>query len=104
MNWRIIFRSLKNKDMQKRLGIVFGLIVAFRFLAHIPVPLANPTELRTIIESVITSSDFGGFLNLMSGGALSQISIVLVGMSPFITASVITQLLTIAIAILEVLH
>lgn len=104
MNWRIIFRSLKNKDMQKRLGIVFGLIVAFRFLAHIPVPLANPTELRTIIESVITSSDFGGFLNLMSGGALSQISIVLVGMSPFITASVITQLLTKAIPKLEELH
>ena len=104
MNWKIIFRSLKNKDMQKRLGIVFGLIVAFRFLAHIPVPLANPTELRSIIESVVSSSDFGGFLNLMSGGALSQISIVLVGMSPFITASVITQLLTKAIPKLEELH
>ena len=104
MNWRIIFRSLKNKDMQKRLGIVFGLIVAFRFLAHIPVPLANPTELRTVIQSVVTSSDFGGFLNLMSGGALSQISIVLVGLSPFITASIITQLLTKAIPKLEEIH
>ena len=104
MNWRIIFRSLKNKDMQKRLLIVFGLIVAFRFMAHIPVPLANPTQLRTVIQSVIGSSDFGGFLNLMSGGALSQISIVLVGMSPFITASIITQLLTKAIPKLEELH
>lgn len=104
MNWRIIFRSLKNKDMQKRLLIVFGLIVAFRFMAHVPVPLANPTELRTVIQSVIGSSDFGGFLNLMSGGALSQISIVLVGMSPFITASIITQLLTKAIPKLEELH
>ena len=90
MNWRIVVRSLKNRDMQKRLGIVFGLIVAFRFLAHVPVPLANPTELKSIIEGVVSSSDFGGFLNLMSGGALSQISIVLVGMSPFITASIIT--------------
>ena len=104
MNWRIIFRSLKNKDMQKRLLIVFGLIVAFRFMAHVPAPLANPTELRTVIQSVIGSSDFGGFLNLMSGGALSQISIVLVGMSPFITASIITQLLTKAIPKLEELH
>ena len=104
MNWRIIFRSLKNKDMQKRLLIVFGLIVAFRFMAHVPVPLANPTELRTVIQSVIGSSDFGGFLNLMSGGALSQISIVLVGMSPFITASIITQLLTKATPKLEELH
>ncbi|MFZ1258113.1 MAG: preprotein translocase subunit SecY [Candidatus Saccharimonas sp.] len=104
MNWKTVFRSLKNRDMQKRLGIVFGLIVAFRFLAHIPVPLAEPTKLRDIIEKVVSSSDFGGFLNLMSGGALSQISIVLVGMSPFITASIITQLLTKAIPKLEELH
>jgi preprotein translocase subunit SecY len=104
MNWKTVFRSLKNKDMQKRLGIVLGLLIAFRFLAHIPVPLAEPTQLKTIIDSIISSSDFGGFLNLMSGGALSQISIVLVGMSPFITASIITQLLTKAIPKLEELH
>lgn len=104
MNWRTVFRSLKNRDMQKRLGIVLGLLIAFRFMAHIPVPLAEPTKLKTIIESVIGNSDFGGFLNLMSGGALAQISIVLVGMSPFITASIITQLLTKAIPKLEELH
>ena len=90
--------------MQKRLGIVLGLIVAFRFLAHIPVPLAEPTKLKAIIDNVVNSSDFGGFLNLMSGGALAQMSIVLVGMSPFITASIITQLLTKAIPKLEELH
>lgn len=104
MNWRTVFRSLKNRDMQKRLGIVLGLIVAYRFLAHIPVPLAEPTKLKTIIDNVVNNSDFGGFLNLMSGGALSQMSIVLVGMSPFITASIITQLLTKAIPKLEELH
>ncbi len=104
MNWKTVFRSLKNRDMQKRLGIVLGLIVAFRFLAHIPVPLAEPTKLKTIIDNVVNSSDFGGFLNLMSGGALSQMSIVLVGISPFITASIITQLLTKAIPKLEELH
>lgn len=104
MNWRTVFRSLKNRDMQKRLGIVLGLLVAFRFMAHIPVPLAEPTKLKTIIDSVVSNSDFGGFLNLMSGGALAQISIVLVGMSPFITASIITQLLTKAIPRLEELH
>lgn len=104
MNWRTVFRSLKNRDMQKRLGIVLGLLIAFRFMAHIPVSLAEPTKLKTIIESVIGNSDFGGFLNLMSGGALAQISIVLVGMSPFITASIITQLLTKAIPKLEELH
>jgi len=104
MNWKTVLRSLKNKDMQKRLGIVLGLLIAFRFMAHIPVPLAEPAQLKTIIESVVNSSNFGGFLNLMSGGALAQISIVLVGMSPFITASIITQLLTKAIPKLEELH
>ena len=104
MNWRIVLRSLKNRDMQKRLGIVLGLLIAYRFLAHIPVPLANPTELKSIIDNVVNSSDFGGFLNLMSGGALAQISIILVGLNPFITASIITQLLTKAIPKLEELH
>lgn len=104
MNWKTVFRSLKNRDMQKRLGIVIGLLIVFRFMAHIPVPLAEPTKLKDIINTVVNSSDFGGFLNLMSGGALSQLSIVLVGMSPFITASIITQLLTKAIPKLEELH
>ena len=104
MNWKIIFRSLKNRDMQKRLLIVLGLIVAYRFLAHVPVPLAEPTQLREVVSSVISGNDFGGFLNLLSGGALSSFSIVLVGLTPFITASVITQLLTKAIPRLEELH
>jgi len=104
MNWKIILRSLKNRDMQKRLGILFGLIAVFRLLAHVPVPLANATELKTIITNLIGSSDFGGFINLLSGGALAQFSIVLVGLGPFITASIITQLLTKAIPRLEELH
>ena len=104
MNWKTIFRSFKNKDMRKRLLIVLGLIVAYRFLAHIPVPLAQPTQLKEVISSVVSGSDFGGFLNLLSGGALASFSIVLVGMSPFITASVITQLLTKAVPSIEELH
>lgn len=104
MNWKTIFRSLKNRDMQKRLAIVIGIIVAYRFLAHVPVPLTEPTKLKEVIDSVVSGSDFGGFLNLLSGGALASFSIVLVGMSPFITASIITQLLTKAIPKLEELH
>src|SRR5690349_9839735 len=104
MNWKTIFRSFKNKDMQKRLFIVLGIIVAYRFLAHIPVPLAEPTQLKEVINSVVSGSDFGGFLNLLSGGALASFSIVLVGMSPFITASIITQLLTKAVPRIEELH
>lgn len=104
MNWKTIFKSFRNRDMQKRLAIVLGLVVVYRFLAHVPVPLAEPTKLKEVIDSVVNSTDFGGFLNLLSGGALASFSIVLVGLSPFITASIITQLLTKAIPKLEELH
>ncbi len=104
MNWKTIFRSFKNRDMQKRLAVVLGLVVVYRFLAHVPVPLAEPTKLKEVIDSVVNASDFGGFLNLLSGGALASFSVVRVGLSPFITASIITQLLTKAIPKLEELH
>ena len=104
MSWKTILRSLKNKDMQKRLLIVLGLIVVYRLLAHIPVPLAEPTLIREAINAVLGQSDLGGFLNLLSGGALASFSLVLVGLSPFITASIITQLLTKAVPKLEELH
>lgn len=90
--------------MQKRLLIVLGIIIVYRLLSHVPVPLAEPTQLREVINSVVSGTDFGGFLNLLSGGALASFSIVLVGLTPFITASVITQLLTKAIPRLEELH
>lgn len=104
MNWKTIFKSLKNRDMQKRLLVVLGIIVVYRFLSQIPIPIAEPTQLKQIINSALSSTDLGGFLNLLSGGALASLSIVLVGLSPYITASVITQLLTKAIPKLEELH
>jgi preprotein translocase subunit SecY len=104
MNWKNILKSLKSRDMQKRLLIVIGLIVVYRFLAHIPVPLADPATLKEVLNNVLSQSDLGGFINILSGGALANLSIVLVGLSPYITASVITQLLTKAIPKLEELH
>ncbi|MGH7196506.1 MAG: preprotein translocase subunit SecY [Candidatus Saccharimonadales bacterium] len=104
MNWKTIFKSLKSRDMQKRLVIVLGLIVVYRLLAHIPVPLAEPTALKEVLQNVLTGTDLGGFMNILTGGALANLSIVLVGLSPYITASVITQLLTKAIPRLEELH
>jgi preprotein translocase subunit SecY len=104
MNWKTIFASLRNRDMQKRLLAVLGIVVVYRFLSQIPVPLAKPTELRQVIENAVGSTDLGGFLNLLSGGGLASLSVVLVGLSPFITASVVTQLLTKAVPRLEELH
>lgn len=104
MNWKTIFKSFKSRDMQGRLLTVLAIVIVYRFLAFIPVPLAEPTQLKEVIDNVVRSTDFGGFLNLLSGGALASFSIVLVGLSPYITASIITQLLTKAIPRLEELH
>ncbi|HET6622732.1 MAG TPA: preprotein translocase subunit SecY, partial [Candidatus Saccharimonadales bacterium] len=104
MNWKTIFASLKSADMRKRLLTVLGIVVAYRFIAQIPVPIAEPTQLRQILQNTFSSSDLGGFLNLLSGGALTSLSVVLVGLSPYITASIITQLLTKAIPKLEELQ
>jgi len=90
--------------MLKRILAVLFIIIIFRLMAHIPVPLAEPTQLKDILDQTINSTDLGGFLNLLSGGALAQFSIVLVGLSPYITASIITQLLSKAIPKLEELH
>lgn len=87
--------------MRRRVLAVLGLIAAYRFLAHIPVPLAEPTQLKDAMQQVISQNSFGGFLNLLSGGALVSMSIMLVGLSPYITSSVVMQMLTKAIPRLE---
>jgi len=101
MHFKTILKSLKNKDMLKRVFIVLGILVAYRILAHIPVPMGDASTFRDAVEKLITSSDFGSFLNLISGGGLTNFSIILVGLSPFITASIIMQLLSKAIPRLE---
>lgn len=101
MNFKNIFRSLKNKDMLKRLGIILGIIVLYRFLAHIPVPMGEPKTFQEAVSNLISQSDFGSFLDLISGGGLTAFSIILVGLGPFITASIVIQLLTKAIPSME---
>ena len=101
MNFKTIFKSLKHKDVLKRVFIVLGLIVIYRFLAHVPVPLGEPTTFQEAVQNLITKSDFGNFLNLISGGGLTAFSILLVGLSPYITSSIVVQLVTKAIPRLE---
>jgi preprotein translocase subunit SecY len=107
MNWKIIWKSLSDGDMRKRIFAVLGLLVVFRILAHIPIPLSNPQTLRQVLDSLFTSNDtpqFLSFINVLSGGALANFSIMLVGMGPYINASIIMQLLTKAIPKLEALN
>ena len=104
MNFKTIFKSFKNKDMRKRIFAVVGILVVYRFLAHIPVPLGDATTFKQAIDNLVNSTDFGGFINLISGGGLTNFSILLVGLSPYITASIVMQLLTKAIPRLEELN
>lgn len=107
MNWKVIGRSLKNKDMRKRIFAVLGILIVFRILAHIPVPLSDPQTLKQVLQTVFTSSHSSqllSFINVLSGGALANFSIMIAGLGPYINASIIMQLLTKAIPRLEALH
>ncbi len=101
MNFKTILKSFKNKDMLKRILTVVGILVAYRILAHIPVPLGDNATFKSAVENLINGTDFGGFINLISGGGLTNMSIILVGLSPYITASIVLQLLTKAIPSME---
>lgn len=79
-------------DRHLRNSILFTLValIAFRFLASIPVPGVNPEVLAQFLQN----NEFFSFLNLFSGGGLSQLSIIVLGVGPYITSSIIMQLMT----------
>ncbi len=107
MSWKTIWLSLKNADMRKRVLAVLGMLFIFRVLAHIPIPLASGETLKQILETLFTSNNTPqllSFINVLSGGALAHFSIMLVGLGPYINASIIMQLLTKALPKLENLN
>src|ERR1700733_11650063 len=107
MNWKVIWRSLGQKEMRKRILIVLGILLIFRLMAHIPVPISNPQTLKQVLQNLFSSSSSPqllSFINVLSGGALANFSIMIAGMGPYINASIIMQLLTKAIPKLEALH
>ncbi|MBQ6396411.1 preprotein translocase subunit SecY [Candidatus Saccharibacteria bacterium] len=101
MHFKTIFKSFLNKDMRTRFLIILGILAVYRFLAHVPVPLGDATTFRDAVHNIISSSDFGSFLNMISGGGLTSFSILMVGLSPYITSSIVVQLLSKAIPALE---
>ena len=107
MNWKIIGRSLSQPEMRKRILIVLGILFVYRVLAHIPVPLADPETLKQVLQNLFNSSNTPqllSFINVLSGGALANFSIMIAGLGPYINASIIMQLLTKAIPQLEALR
>ncbi len=84
-----LLNAFKIPDLRQKLLYTLGLLVVFRFIAHVPVPGVNLAALENLFEQ----NQFIGFLNLFSGGALASFSIAAMGVYPYITASIIMQLL-----------
>ena len=89
-----------DKSLRNRILFVVGALAVFRVLAAIPIPGVNAAQL----ELFFTNNQFFGLLNLFSGGGLSSLSIMMLGVAPYITASIIMQLLTMMIPALKALY
>ncbi|HEY0011137.1 MAG TPA: preprotein translocase subunit SecY [Candidatus Paceibacterota bacterium] len=89
------FRKLRlifsDTALRNRILFLVGAIAVFRFLAAIPIPGVN----RLALDQFFAGNQFFGLLNIFSGGGFSNISLVLLGVGPYITASIIMQLATV---------
>jgi preprotein translocase subunit SecY len=85
-----VYDAVQQPDIRKKLLFTAMILVVFRFMAHIPIPGVDPTQ----IEAAVAKSQLFGLFNLFSGGALKRLSIVALGVYPYITASIIMQLVT----------
>jgi preprotein translocase subunit SecY len=87
-------------DLRQKLLISLGILIVYRFAAHVPLPGVN----REVLDTIFRSTDQNillSLLNFFSGGALAQFSVMAMGVYPYITASIIMQLLTPIIPQLE---
>ncbi len=87
----------KTPDLRKNILFVLAMLGIFRLAAHIPIPGVDATQLK----SFFASNQILGLLNILSGGGLENFSIVMLGVAPYITASIIMQLLTMIVPKLE---
>src|ERR1035437_9404802 len=94
MNPAALKQVWRSPDLRKRILIVLGILVVFRILAHVPVPVPNNAALATFLKTIFSSNRLLGVADLFSGGALTNFSIIMMGVGPFINASIIIQLLT----------
>ncbi len=94
MNWGTIKLIWRSADIRKRMLVVLAIIVIFRILAHVPVPVSDPATLSDFLRNLFESNRLLAFVDLFSGGALANFSIVLMGLGPYINASIIMQLAT----------
>ena len=96
--FKTLFNAFKVKDIRNKLLIVLGLILVYRVGCAIVCP---GLDLSSEMESATQGTTFFSLMNMLSGNALSNGSILALGVSPYITASIVIQLLTVAIPPLE---
>ncbi|MCX6721910.1 MAG: preprotein translocase subunit SecY [Candidatus Staskawiczbacteria bacterium] len=96
---KILF-LFKNKELRNKFLFVVFLFVVFRLAANVPIPGIGAENLRKFFDQ----NQVFGLLNLFTGGALSNFSIVLLGLGPYITATIILQLLTMIFPALEKMY
>ncbi len=87
----------KAKDLRNNILYVLGMLVIFRLAAHIPIPGVDSTALKNLFDS----NQILGLLNLFSGGGMETFSIVMMGVAPYITSSIIFQLLGMIVPTIE---
>src|SRR5437016_13246562 len=95
-------RAFRTPDLRKKLLFTLGMMALFRLGAHVPAPGVDAAAIRACIGTNGSSSALG-LINLFSGNALLQLSIFALGIMPYITASIILQLLTVVIPRLDAL-
>lgn len=96
----LVKRIFALRDLRQKLIFTAIIIVIFRILAHIPLPGIDTAGLSNYFQN----NQLLGMLDLFSGGSVSRFSFVMLGVGPYITASIIIQLLTVAIPSLEELQ
>ncbi len=97
--WQSLANSWKIPDLRKKLLFTAGLVAIYRFGCHVPVPGVDVAALDKLFQS--GAGNALGLLNLFSGNALSRFAVFALGIMPYITASIIMQLLTVVIPKLE---
>ena len=95
--WRKLHQIWTTPDLRNSILLVLLALVVFRIGAHIPISGIDPTALKNFFSQ----NQFLGLLNIFSGGGLENFSVVMLGVGPYITASIIIQLLTMIVPRLE---
>lgn len=90
----------KTRDLRNNIIFVFLMLAVFRIFAHLPIPGINAQGLKEFFSS----NQILGLLNIFSGGGLENFSVVMLGVGPYITASIILQLLTMIVPSLEAMQ